>query len=1187
MPLLLQARMRVIKRNGEYENVSFDKVLNRIKILCDGLDVNEYDVAQKVCSRIYDGVRTSELDELAAHICSSMIIDHPDYDKLASRITISNHQKNTSPSFSETINILYHNVDDSGVNNPLVSDDVYNIVLKNKEKLNSYLDYSRDFDFDYFGFKTLERSYLMKIKGKIVERPQHMFMRVALGIHGDDIKDALQTYDYMSKKYFIHATPTLFNSGTPRPQLSSCFLLSNEDSIDGIFNTLKECALISKYAGGIGMHIHDIRGKGSRIRGTNGESTGILPMLRVFNNGARFVNQCVTPDKLVFTKDGIKRMDEVTTDDYLVTHDGTYKKVNSVAINEKVNDEIVIIDVRHATHPLKCTKVHEILVIDTENSKFCFKDIAKKLENGTIAPEYIPAEKVTTNHLMVYPIPKYENDIPELTLDDMRLYGIMIGDGSINVRNQWSVNLNTTSKVKTSEFVKAYLDSKGIHYWEYVDEAIHYVTWTNNTKIPFTYDDLYDSNKEKHIQPLFMHLPKDKISMILKGMMETDGYVTDSGVYYGSTSLNVIQSMKYMLLRIGILATLHIKDKVGQVNNVYNNKAIIARKINYDLRIPKVEKLKELDIFTKFDPTDYVLYYQYNDWLLSKVVNTSRTRYTGKVYDFNMMDNHNYLTDSGLIHNSGRRNGSIAVYLEPWHCDIEGFLELRKPHGHEEERTRDLFLALWVCDLFMERVKADGVWSLMCPNTSPGLSDVYGDDFKALYEKYEAEGKFVKQVPAQKVWFKILESQIESGQPYILYKDAANKKSNQKNLGTIKSSNLCTEIIELSNHEESAVCNLASIALPTYVKKDEEGNTYFDFEELHEISKIVTKNLNKVIDINFYPVEKTKRSNLRHRPIGIGVQGLADTFVKMGYTFESEEARQLNKDIFETIYHGSVESSFEIAKKRHLIITGMEDISNIKSDMYLNINEYDKPSGKYPGAYSTFEGSPASQGILQFDMWNVKPSERYDWGSLKEGIKTYGLRNSLLLAPMPTASTSQIMGFNECFEPFTSNIYKRKTLAGEFILVNKYLLQDLINLGLWNKDIKDKIIIDDGSIQNIPEIPENMRNMYKTVWEISQKVIIDMAADRGAFICQSQSMNLFMEEPTFKKLTSMHFYAWGKGLKTGMYYLRSKPKASAQKFTIDPTLSRLANNKDGGETKSLPEKKNVVCTDEICVVCSA
>jgi ribonucleotide reductase alpha subunit len=820
--------MKVIKRTGDTEDVSFDKVLNRIRNLCDGfvgrtpLDVNVYDIAQKVCSRIYDGVRTSELDELAAHICSSLIIEHPDYGELASRIIVSNHHKNTSPSFSEAIIVLYNNTDAEGKPNPLVSESLYQTVMRNKEKLNSYIDYTRDYDFDYFGFKTLERSYLLRVNDKIGERPQQMFMRVALGIHGEDFKDALQTYEYMSKKYFVHATPTLFNSGTPRPQLSSCFLLASDDSIDGIFDSIKECAKISKYAGGIGLHIHAIRGKGSRIRGTNGQSTGVIPMLRVYNNVARYINQ------------------------------------------------------------------------------------------------------------------------------------------------------------------------------------------------------------------------------------------------------------------------------------------------------------------------------------------------------------------------SGKRNGSIAVYLEPWHSDIENFLDLRKPHGTEEERTRDLFLALWIPDLFMERVKENGVWSLMCPDQCPGLCDVYGDDFKALYLKYESEGRFVKQVPAQKVWFKILESQIESGQPYMVYKDHANKKSNQQNLGTIKSSNLCSEIIEYSNSEESAVCNLASIALPSYIDTIEDGKKVFNFQRLHDISKIVTKNLNKVIDINYYPVEKTRRSNLRHRPIGIGVQGLADTYIIMGLPFDSDEAAQLNRDIFETIYHGSLESSMEIAKKRHEVVHKLrESGDDAKLDAYLNMNEFEKIDGRYPGAYSTFEGSPVSKGVLQYDMWDVKPSSRWNWESLKTEIHKYGIRNSLLLAPMPTASTSQILGFNECIEPITSNLYKRKTLAGEFILVNKYLIKDLLGLGLWTKDMRDKIIIEDGSIQNIEEIPSQLRSLYKNVWELKQKVLIDQAADRGAFVCQSQSLNLFMEDPDFKKLTSMHFYAWQKGLKTGMYYLRSKARAQAQKFTIDPNLVKMTN------LKNAKPKNNVVCTEEVCTVCSS
>jgi ribonucleoside-diphosphate reductase alpha subunit len=777
--------MRVAKRNNSLEDVSFDKVLKRIKVLSNNLNVNAYELAQKVCSRIFDGVKTSELDEMAAQMCSSMIVDHPDYGKLASRIIVSNHHKNTSPSFSETIQMLYEHRDSNGNHNPLVSDDLYATVQNNKEKLNSIIDHSRDYDFDYFGFKTLERAYLLKINNRVVERPQYMFMRVALGIHSNDIKDAIQTYDLMSRKYFVHATPTLFNAGTPCPQNSSCYLVHMiDDSLDGIFDTLKDCAMISKYAGGIGLHIHNVRARNSVIRGTNGTSTGIIPMLRVFNNTARYVNQ------------------------------------------------------------------------------------------------------------------------------------------------------------------------------------------------------------------------------------------------------------------------------------------------------------------------------------------------------------------------AGRRNGSIAIFLEPWHADVEAFLELRKNHGHEEERARDLFYSMWISDLFMERVRKNEKWSLMCPSACPGLADVYGDEFVKLYESYESQGKFLKQVNAQELWFKILESQIETGLPYIGYKDHVNRKSNQKNIGIIKSSNLCMEICEVSKPDEIAVCNLASICLPTYVKVDEQtGKPTFDHATLHDTVKVVTKNLNKVIDRNFYPVEKARKSNMLHRPIGIGIQGLADLFVLMRMAFESPEARELNRDIFETMYHAAMEASWELAVKY--------------------------------GPYSTFTGSPLSQGQFCFDLWNAKPSDRYDWESLRANVMRDGVLNSLLIAPMPTASTSQIMGFTECFEPFTSNLYKRKTLAGEFIVVNRYLVDDLTKLGMWSADIKNQIILNDGSIQSIADIPEDIRALYKTVWEIKQKAVIDMAAERAPFICQSQSMNLFMESPDFKKLSSMHFYSWQCGLKTGIYYLRSKAKAKTQQFTIDPKLTKLANIQ-------VSEHKN-----EVCEACSA
>ena len=803
--------MHVIKRNTQCEDVSFDKVLNRLKNLSSDLNINVYELAQKVCSRIYDGVNTYELDELAAYLSSSMSIDNPDYSVLASRIIISNHQKNTSPSFSETIQILYNNKDIHGEDSPLVSDELYEIVNNNKEKLNNYIDYQRDFLFDYFGFKTLERAYLIKINKKIIERPQHLWMRVSIGIHGNDIKDVLETYDLMSKKYFTHATPTLFNAGTRRPQLSSCFLCSvNDDSISGIYDSLKEMALISKYAGGIGIHIHQVRAKGSHIRGTNGTSNGIIPMLRVFNNTARYVDQ------------------------------------------------------------------------------------------------------------------------------------------------------------------------------------------------------------------------------------------------------------------------------------------------------------------------------------------------------------------------AGKRLGSIAVYLETWHNDIEAFLELKKNHGSEEERCRDLFLALWVSDLFMKRVKENKKWSLMCPDKCRGLSDVYGDEFEKLYEKYENEEKYTKQINAQDLWFKILEAQIEQGVPYILYKDAANNKSNQKNIGTIKSSNLCAEVLIHSSPEETGVCNLASICLPTYINDNQ-----FNFEKLHSVVKTIVKNLNKVIDINFYPVEKGRVSNLRHRPIGIGVQGLADVFMILEFPFESKEACELNKEIFETIYHGAVEASMELSKKRGQII---DDILNNNSDLdikkYVNEFENDIIKTKYKGAYSSFEGSPISQGLFQFDLWKENPSDRYDWNKLRNDIKEYGIRNSLLLSPMPTASTSQIMGFNESFEPITNNIFQRKTLSGEFIVINKYLIKKLIDKGLWNKEMKDTIILYEGSIQNIKEIDQDLKDLYKTSWEIKQKKIIDMSADRGKYICQTQSLNIFMEDPDFQKLSSMHFYGHSKGLKTGTYYLRTKPKAKTQQFTIDPDFA----------------KRKMRCADEnadSCELCSS
>ncbi|HEY6902631.1 MAG TPA: ribonucleoside-diphosphate reductase subunit alpha [Puia sp.] len=795
--------MFVIKRIGKQESVKFDKITARIEKLCYGLDrrfVNSIDVAKKVIEGIYDGVTTTELDNLAAETAASLTVKHPDYALLASRIAVSNLHKNTIKSFSDTMRLLYECKDSkTGKHVPLLSDEVWEIIQKNAELLDSTIIYDRDYGFDYFGFKTLEKSYLLKVDGKVVERPQHMYMRVAIGIHHEDIESAIKTYHLMSERWFTHATPTLFNAGTPKPQMSSCFLLTmKDDSIDGIYDTLKQTAKISQSAGGIGLSIHNIRATGSYIGGTNGTSNGIIPMLRVFNDTARYVDQ-----------------------------------------------------------------------------------------------------------------------------------------------------------------------------------------------------------------------------------------------------------------------------------------------------------------------------------------------------------------------GGGKRKGAFAIYLEPWHADVFEFLDLRKNHGKDELRARDLFYALWIPDLFMKRVEEGGNWSLFCPHEAPGLAECWGEEFETLYAQYEAENRQRRTVKAQDLWFAILDAQIETGTPYLLYKDSANRKSNQQNLGTIKSSNLCTEIIEYTSPDEIAVCNLASLALPRFVI-----NGQFDHQKLYDVTYEVTKNLNKIIDYNYYPVDEARNSNTRHRPIGLGVQGLADAFILLRLPFESDKAKQLNKEIFETIYFAAMTASKDLAK--------------------------------LDGAYETFAGSPASKGQFQFDLWGVEPTLRWDWYRLKDEVIKHGVRNSLLVAPMPTASTSQILGNNECFEPYTSNIYVRRVLSGEFVVVNKHLLKDLVDLNLWNDDMKNKIIFHNGSIQAIDEIPTHIKEIYKTVWEIKQRNIIDMAADRGAYICQSQSLNLFVDTPSASKLTSMHFYGCKKGLKTGMYYLRTQAASQAVQFTVERQGGKMVEplvNPAAVQVAGANEGEDMVgptCSmEEGCVTCSA
>jgi len=1074
----LETEMNVTKRNGELETVSFDKILQRMKRQGSEIKVNYTALAMKVIDQLYDGISTAKIDELSAEQCASMASVHPDYNTLAGRIIVSSHQKNTQESFTEVMTQLYEFKDKNGKHSPLVSDELITVIRENPD-IDDLCDYSRDFLVDYFGFKTLDRAYLMRVSGTTVERPQHMWMRVAVGIHGFDLVRVKETYDLMSQKYFTHATPTLFNAGTPRPQLSSCFLNSMEsDSIDGIYNTLKECALISKHAGGIGLHIHNVRATGSHIRGTNGTSNGIVPMLRVFNNTAKYVDQCLTPETIILTSNGPIRIDQVVpgiTEVFNMT--GETEVVQNVLQNYQQGDIFEITHIGSSPNVMTVTGEHQIYVLRNyvgQSETVIKNDLDLRLTQF----EWVEAKDVTTSDFLVFSIPKGEQDFSELTLDVCYVYGLLLS-GTTNVVEN---NIQTTQTLENIEYIENFLTSNAIQY-EVVSEDGLTIQWPISPNLPFLSSDFYTMMNIStfHISKRWIFLPREKTTRLLDGL----------GNFF---PLNV--DMFFLNLRLG-----HVYD--------------------YE------DNKKEIDI-------------NYGDFLIVPIKGVRQTTYWGAIFDLQMTIEHNYLIQQGIVHNGGgKRNGSFAIYLEPWHADIEIFLQMRKNHGDEELKARDLFYALWIPDLFMERVKTNSTWTLMCPDECPGLADVYGPAFKELYERYEAEGKGRTTVQARELWFKVLDAQMETGTPYLCYKDAANQKSNQKNVGVIKSSNLCSEIMEYSDADETAVCNLASIGLPTFIRTDGDKKT-FDYEKLHEVAKVITKNLNKIIDVNYYPTEKTRKSNMRHRPIGIGIQGLADVFLLLGHAFLSEEARQINRDIFETIYHGALESSCELAVAE--------------------------------GPYETWAGCPASEGQLQFDLWGVQPSKRYDWASLKDIIKKGGLRNSLLLAPMPTASTSQILGFNECIEPITSNIYSRRTIAGEFIQVNRYLIEELIGLGVWNEKVKNNIVANHGSIQQLEFIPEEVKEKYKTVWELPMRGLIDMAADRGAFICQSQSLNLWLEDPNYNTLTAMHFYAWQKGLKTGMYYLRRRGKHQAQQFTIEPEKEQHI---DGSYE------------EEICDMCSA
>ena len=1121
--------MHVVKRDGTSEAVSFDKVLRRIQKSARGLNVQPDTLAQRVLSQIFDGVKTSDLDELAAQLAASLSTLHPDYATLASRLTVSNHHKNTEYTFAQVVNLLATQVSDH-TSEPVryVSDDLEAVAKLYSKEIEAAINYKRDYEFDYFGFKTLEKSYLLKdTKGKVLERPQHMWMRVSLALWTSgtkttqgELEQAFETYNLMSQKIYTHATPTLFNAGTPRQQLSSCFLMAMaEDSIAGIYKSLSDCAAISKYAGGIGLHCHNIRARGSLIKGTNGMSNGLVPMLRVFNNTARYVDQCFTPDTLVYTQNGPKAIEDIGVTDRVLTSTGAYEAVR-LPIRHEYSGKMLDIQVKNAVYPVRVTPEHQILALRGQALGLNFDVIRNRLEKEITKAEFCDAGELVKGDFLVFPIPQYEHDVPGLSEEDCRFYGILLGDGHIS-GSVSGVCLNSTTKETTLQFVRDYLEARGINPNIYTENITVRVKWsTSSPGFKFTRAQLYDENKQKRVDPSMLHLPIAKIKQIVRGIIETDGCVGTKEIAVELSSYPLIEALRYMLLRLGALTSGYERNRVG---NVSTTRDIMTQLPTAVLRVPRIPEI--LEMFPDAPEGEFFTYLSYGTNLYTRIQSITETTYTGTVHDFEIEGPHDYtVAHLGVAHNGGgRRNGSFAIYLEPWHADIDDFLKMKLNSGAEEERARDLFYALWIPDLFMKRVEEDGFWTLFCPNEAPGLADVYGDEFEALYTRYEKEGRGRKAVSAQKLWFKVLDSQMETGTPYLLYKDPANKKSNQKNLGTIKSSNLCTEIMEYSSPEETAVCNLASIALPAFVSED---NLRFDFAKLRQVTASVVKALNRVIDINFYPTPETERSNMRHRPIGLGIQGLADVFARLRLPWESPEAALMNQLIFEHMYYAAAEAS-----------------------MYLSVVD---------GAYKTFQGSPASKGQLQPDLWSVTPITEtegtLDWAELRKNIQALGIRNSLLIAPMPTASTSQILGYTECFEPMTSNIYARRTLAGEYVVVNRYLMNELMSRGLWTESLKQKIIAQNGSVQGLKEIDEDLQALYKTSWEIKQRTLIDMAAARGPFICQSQSLNLFMESPNYAKLTSMHFYAWKQGLKTGCYYLRTKAPVMAQKFTVDPRM---------------------------------
>ena len=1378
----------VIKRDGRKEPVQFDKITQRLgKLLNEGMfkNIDVIEIVKKTISSIYPGITTKELDNQSAYQCAMMTTKHYDYALLAGRIYVSSLHKETMKTFVEKMEYLQEKLN-------IYDENWIEFIKKHRNKLNKAIDYNRDFLFDFFGVKTMEKTYITKCEGNLIERPQDVFMRVASLVHCGDLAKTIESYNLMSKKYFTHASPTLFNAGNKKGNLVSCFLLGTDDSINGITKTWNDVSHISKWGGGIGIHVSNIRAKGSTIRGTNGHSDGIIPMLQVYNAIARYINQCFTPETPIFTENGFIKIEDIKENMKVMTSDGTLKNVNKIFKNN-VDKEILKIRIKHSFEEIKCTKEHDILTYKIPKG-LNFKNIIYRIKTKKYQPKYVKSSELELGDYMVIPKIKLQK-YTDYTEDDYYFLGLLLGDGHMTQKKnsksvECGITLGNDKKYNCQEFVKEYLENKGIHYW--VSEHINCraIKWTYSDKFILTINELYDKNHEKILDEKFITNDNSKLLKLVKGLLDSDGSIGNE-IYFNSTSKKLAYSLRYILMILGIPSSGHISDRIGEVSSYKN---IVTNKLKYVIRIPKVEKICNM---YNIESSNKFSFLELEDSILTRIISIEKENYKGYVYDLNIEDNHNYLTSSGIVHNSGKRRGSFAIYLEPHHADVFDFLELRKNTGAESERARDLFLALWVSDLFMKQVKSDGDWYLFCPDEAPGLNDVFGEKYEELYWKYVEDNKYKDKVKARKLWDAIMVSQFETGSPYITYKDNVNHKSNQSNIGVIKSSNLCVapetlvttdqgeipiqqlenqkvnvwngsqysnvivkktgtnqeliridfktgkqlyctkyhkfyirlkpniiydsdikvvegqdlepnmvleewrdtdgfvrsdvvesvnfigryddtycfseplrnrgcfngivtgncnEIVEYSDTNETAACNLASIALSNFVKNkilDEDNWTIyskkdcpyclwaknmlnyrdikyneiivepdtdeykklkekqtdpfdkitfpqiyngekliggmedlykyfgkdFNYEKLWEVAYHVTQNLDNVIDRNYYPTVESRRSNMKHRPIGLGIQGLSDTLAMMRIPYNTSNALDINKKIFGTIYHAALSASVDIAKDREELFTQLIEYFNEHPKKKPTCEFYDDKFECYPkkieriyhklrphsteldktqylGSYSTFEGSPFSEGKLQYHLWNQEPIniselvEGKSWDSLIESIKRYGTRNSLLTALMPTASTSQLLGNYESFEAFTSNLYTRRTLAGEFIVVNKHLLNDLTEINVWSESVKNQVILNNGSIQNL-KLPKIIKDNYLTAYEMKQKYILDGCIARGPYIDQTQSMNLYFEEPDSQKLTSSQFYAWSNGLKTGLYYLRSKPAANATKITAE------------------------------------